>query len=722
MSWTHWRGPTQNGISGNRDLPDTWVQGGENQLWSQPYGGRSCPLVMNGRVYIIGAAGEGVTTHERVVCFNAETGETLWEYPFNVFLTTIVRNRVGWANLAGDPETGNIFVHGVQDLMLCLDADGKLVWSRSLTEEFGAVSGYGGRVHSPVVDEDRVIISFLNSSWGSHAPPRHRYLALDKRTGEILWWAAPGGQPLDTTYCTPVFTVINGERLMIAGNADGSVYAMKARTGETVWSFRLSLRGINSSVVVEGDRVFACHGEENLAGNKMGTVICIDATGRGDVTETHAVWRHDGIEVGYASPALHDGRLYVVDNSANLHCFKTEDGEPLWTHDLGNVGRGSSPVVADGKIYVTEYQHFLILRPSDTGCETLDVDEFPGGEGLTEVWGSPAVAGGRIYFTTMEGVYAVGFKDWTGRNDPIPPVAATEEPAAPDATPAVLHVVPADVTLAPGNEAVFEAVAFDAHGRRIGAVPAEFHAPPTLKGELTADGKLRVSEENAGQGVQIEAKAGDLTGTARVRVLQDLPIEEDFESYKPDASPPHWLTTRMKFAVVEQDGNKVLRKTNHSPSVPLVRATAFFGPPEWSNYTIAADFVGSEERFNLPEYGVVNSRYEMTLVGNDEVLRVSAWDALPRLTEDVDFAMTPGVWYRMKLRVDVDEEDHSALVRGKVWPRDDPEPEAWTIEVEDPLPHRNGSPGVYAYAVGTVDDAPGTEVLIDNVRVETNEP
>jgi hypothetical protein len=161
-SWAHWRGPGQIGVSGNRDLPESWSLDGTNLLWTKPYGGRSCPLVMNGRVYIIGAAGSGIETHERVACFDAETGAVLWEYPFNVFYTDIVANRVGWANLAGDPETGYVYAHGVQDLMLCLDADGKLIWSHSLNEEYGSVTGYGGRIHTPVVDEDRVIISFLS--------------------------------------------------------------------------------------------------------------------------------------------------------------------------------------------------------------------------------------------------------------------------------------------------------------------------------------------------------------------------------------------------------------------------------------------------------------------------------------------------------------------------------------------------------------------------------
>ena len=287
--------------------------------------------------------------HEGVVAaFDAQDGTLLWEHAYNIFHTTIPFNRVGWASLAGDPETGYIYAHTVSGLFLCFDRDGKVVWSRSLTEEFGRISGYGGRVHTPVVDEDLVIISYLSSNWGSHTPGRHRYFAFDKRSGEAVWIATPGGRPLDTTYSVPVVATINGVRLLIGGNADGSIYAMKIRTGEMVWGFKLSRRGINSSVVVAGDKVYAAHGEENLDNTALGRVVCIDATGQGDVTDTHEVWRYDGVFAGYTSPVVHDGRLYIIDNSANIHALDAETGQVHWIHNIGTVGKGS-PVLADGR-------------------------------------------------------------------------------------------------------------------------------------------------------------------------------------------------------------------------------------------------------------------------------------------------------------------------------------------------------------------------------------
>src|SRR5262249_10577255 len=85
--WAHWRGPWQTGVSPDKNLPERWSPDpnakDNNLIWKVPYGGRSTPLVLNGRVYLINKAGEGVHEQERVMCFDEATGKVLWEYKFN---------------------------------------------------------------------------------------------------------------------------------------------------------------------------------------------------------------------------------------------------------------------------------------------------------------------------------------------------------------------------------------------------------------------------------------------------------------------------------------------------------------------------------------------------------------------------------------------------------------------------------------------------------------
>src|SRR5206468_11517080 len=99
-----------------------------------------------------------------------------------------------------------------------------------------------------------------------------------------------------------------------------------------------------------------------------------------------------------------DGKLYVFDELARLICLNAADGEQLWRFAYGRAARGSG-VWADGKIYVGEVgSRFHILKPGADGCERLHAQPFLSrdGESQVEINGSPAVANGRIYFTTSE--------------------------------------------------------------------------------------------------------------------------------------------------------------------------------------------------------------------------------------------------------------------------------------------------------------------------------
>ena len=213
---------------------------------------------MGNRVYVQNPSGRGAALQERVMALDADTGKVVWEYKFNVFQSDVPPHRVGWASPAADPETGNIYALGVGATVVALSKDGKLLWERSVGEEFAAFTTHGGRTMSPIIDGDLVIVSAAISSWGTQANRAHRFVALDKRTGDIVWVATPGGRPYDTAYAAPTIATINGLRLLIAGTGDGAIHAMKPQTGEKVWSFVAAKRAINTGVVVKGttrDRV-----------------------------------------------------------------------------------------------------------------------------------------------------------------------------------------------------------------------------------------------------------------------------------------------------------------------------------------------------------------------------------------------------------------------------------------------------------------------------------
>ena len=262
--WPGWRGPEHNGICRETGLVEDWdLESEKNVLWVSPIGGRAAPIVMNGRIYLDCRTEHDVSTgskelidaQEQVVCRDVKTGEIVWQDKFNVFQTDIPAPRVGWAPMAGDPETGNVYMHSVSGIFRCYDKDGKVIWERSLFEDYGKISGYGGRTQSPIVDEDRVIVGFFGLNWGrtKAPPPKMTYYCFNKNTGELLWTSPVGGGPKDTNYSHPTIAVVDGERLLIGGGADGGLHAINARTGEWKWSFAMSKRGLNAAPVVDGN-------------------------------------------------------------------------------------------------------------------------------------------------------------------------------------------------------------------------------------------------------------------------------------------------------------------------------------------------------------------------------------------------------------------------------------------------------------------------------------
>jgi hypothetical protein len=150
-----------------------------------------------------------------------------------------------------------------------------------------------------------------------------------------------------------------------------------------------------------------------------------------------------------------------------------------------------------------------------------------------------------------------------------------------------------------------------------------------------------------------------------------------------------------------------------------MRVQPYITAPLEGGYVIEADVLGGVRETPatkfLPDMGVVNSRYNLTLQGTDQALRIETWAAMPRLRKDAAFAWQSGTWYRLKFAVTMKGEE--ALLQGKVWKRDEAEPSAWTVEATDPFPNKEGSAGLYGYSPGTTAKSNGPEVFFDNVKV-----
>lgn len=709
--WSEWRGPARDGISAEKSLPEKWSPAGDNLAWKVPYGGRSAPIVQGGRVYLQNTAERGEREQERVMCFDAATGKLLWEHRFNVYLSDVPPHRVGWASPAGDPATGNVYAMGVGGTLLAFSKDGKVLWERSLGEDFALLTTHGGRTVSPMVDGDLVIASGVTFQWGQHARGTHRWMAFDKRTGETMWVSAPGGRPYDTTYAAPIIVEVNGTRLLIQGGSDGFVHAIKPQTGEPVWKIEVSKRGLNTGVVMHGNDAIITHSEENLDSSEMGMVAALDASLKGDLKMSQFKWNVYGWQGGFSSPVIDGDRFYQVDNGANLGAFDAATGKQVWMQNLGTIQK-ASPVLADGKLYVgTENGKFFIIKPGPTGAQVIDSDQLGTEQSPEAIVASVAVSDGHVFLVSDSALYCIGQKIKKAKHDKQVNETVAVSVAQLDSV-AVAHVqvVPTELVLKPGDKVSFRARLFDARGNFIREEKSAEWSLDKLKGTV-ASGQYTTATDLLAQAGQVKATFNGVTGAANVRVIPPLPWAEGFEGVEPTTFPAHWVGMMLKYQVRDLEGNRVLVKTTEGSSL-LSRARAYVGPSDMHDYTIEMDVRATERRRTMGDAGVIAQRYALVLYGNAQKLHLEPWQPEVARTVTVPFEWKKDAWYRMKLRVE-NLPNGQVRARGKVWPVGSPEPEAWLIERVDPIGNRQGSPGVFGNALA--------EVYFDNLKVYANQ-
>ena len=272
---------------------------------------------------------------------------------------------------------------------------------------------------SPIVDGDLVIVSAAISSWGTPANRAHRFVALDKRTGDIVYVASPGGRPYDTA---------TRRRSSRPSTACGCSSCGTAATAASTRSSRRPARRSGASSRRSAPStpasssgattVIVSHGDENLDTSELGMIAAIDGSQTGDIKTTK--WAVKGDQFGFSSPVIDGTRVYQIDNGSRLQGASTSrPARELWTQPLGTVQKAPL-VLADGKLYVgTESGKFFIVRPmrgqgrgpergraaarARTACSRPRARP-------SRFWRGAAISRGRVFFVSSDAVYAIGPK------------------------------------------------------------------------------------------------------------------------------------------------------------------------------------------------------------------------------------------------------------------------------------------------------------------------
>lgn len=717
--WLNWRGPLQTGVSLEKNLPDSLEPEGDSHLWSYPVKGGGAPVFADGRAYIFGyhEENDGKLVEETLLCLDADTGEKIWEYRSRDFLSDNIYNRYGIGSPCVDPETGNVYFMPTSGLAIAFDRDGNKLWEHSMLEEYWRLTFPNGRTGGPVVDGEYVIFRGITANWGTTGPPGDRFYGFDKITGELAWYSSPDIRPVDSSNSSPVFSDLDGRRVFVAGTGSGSIICSNARTGEPVWRATISQGGVNASILYyEDDKIIAIHGKENIDTTSKGRLVCYRIPTEypsGDkpilLGEKDEVWRNDEHVSFSSSPVLHEDRVYSTIATGELLCVDAKTGGTLWSLKLAPDQLHASPLFADGKLYVPMHDgKAFVVKPHDDRGEILNEADM----GVVCL-AAPSAYDGKVYIQTKEALHCFGSEKgkFVGVKQPNVRIK--------DKTIADLQVLPAEFALKRGHSTEFTVWGLNSVGQRIkkldnaswdsGSLQASFNGST-----MTANGDAAYA---AGM---IKVTAGGVTKSVRGRIVPGANYTEDFSGFELTQKnhlgesvtfpPSPWLGARVKWSVIEREGEKVV--TNVLDSVIKQRTMNFVGHQDLSDYTFSADVLTDGNRRIMSSIGLVNQRYLIALVGNWRILEVSSNH--DRLKESVRFNVLPNTWYRLKTKIK-DNGDGTGVVQAKAWIRDQPEPDAWTIEVPVDKLHPKGAPAIYA-----LSPQAQKRVYIDNLKITPN--
>lgn len=292
--------------------------------------------------------------------------------------------------------------------------DADVVWKLDMMKDLGVIPRYMAN-SSPVVWEDLVFIGTSNGRDGEServlAPQAPSFLAVNRHTGDVVWQDnSPGDRILHGQWSSPALAEVNGVTQAVFAGGDGWLYAFNARTGTPLWRFDLNPKdavwpktrndGI-ATPVFHGGKIYMAVGQDPESGEGDGHLYCIDPSRTGDITESGRVWHFGKIRRSISTAALADGLLFVADFSGFLHCLDAATGARHWTYDMLAAVWGS-PLVADGKVYLgDEDGDVAVLQAAKTQKLLGEVNVGQA------VYSSPVAANGTLYVMTRSHLFAL---------------------------------------------------------------------------------------------------------------------------------------------------------------------------------------------------------------------------------------------------------------------------------------------------------------------------
>jgi outer membrane protein assembly factor BamB len=401
-NWPQWRGPTNDGVSTESNLPTEW-SATKNLAWKLPLPGMgsSTPIVWGNRLFLTSEADKDLI----LLCISTD-GKELWRRKLGTGRRHINRDE---GNLASpSPSTDGTHVYafvGTGDFA-CFDLEGKEIWRFNAQDRYGKFDLQYGMHTTPVLYGDRLYLQLIHSggAW---------VIALDKATGYEVWKVkrpSDGTAENEHSYATPCIWDNHKAAYLITHGNDYAI-AHRLSDGSEIWRlgdlnpkdhYNPTLRFV-ASPVATADLIV-------IPSAKNGPVVGVkpDASGMIQAGSPHEQWRRPHNTPDVPSPLVHNGFVYLCPEDGSrkdrgLVCLDAKTGKEYYTQKVYGKRYRASPVYGDGKIYLTARDGTITVVKAGPQFVQLAVNKLP-----DQTTASPAISGGRIYIRGFETLFAIG--------------------------------------------------------------------------------------------------------------------------------------------------------------------------------------------------------------------------------------------------------------------------------------------------------------------------
>jgi outer membrane protein assembly factor BamB len=394
--WPHWRGPEDNGCASQGTYPVKWDAA--SVLWKADLPGKGCstPIVWAKRIFLTAPT----NGQDAALAFDWD-GRLLWQTVFGAAERGKRANSSG-CNPSAVTDGASVFVRFKSGTLAALDFEGKVRWQTNLVTAFGPDSLFWDLGTSPVLVENAVVIARMHhgDSW---------LAAFDKASGKILWKVPRNYETAvegDNSYTSPVVIRQQGQEVILTWGGE-HLTAHAAADGRLLWScgdFNPQGTGFWPTVaspVVVGDIALVYAGRADKGQPRL---HAIKLGGSGDVTATHRLWKRQDTGTFVPTPAVYQGRVYLLRDGGDIECLDPVKGETLWKGSVARGGRAfySSPVIAGGKLYVARDDGAVFVGKLGDKFELLAENDM--GE---QIIASPVPVGNRLLLRTDRHLFCV---------------------------------------------------------------------------------------------------------------------------------------------------------------------------------------------------------------------------------------------------------------------------------------------------------------------------